>query len=99
MERTPESDADRAAPIVPDDKENAAGGWSISLCTRFHNEKGDPYKTYSAHNLARKSEQSKEEVGEGAWSTLGCTPDALTTRSISPGKRLCRAMLEHEAGV
>ena len=33
MERTPESDADRAAPIVPDDKENAAGGWSITLYT------------------------------------------------------------------
>jgi hypothetical protein len=49
MERTPESEADKAAPIVPDERENTAKKWSISPCG-VQNEKGDPYKMCSARS-------------------------------------------------
>jgi len=56
MERAPESEDARAAPIVPEDRENA------------------------------------EDVFRPKFG-----PEI--TKSISPGKRLCNAILEHEAGV
>lgn len=95
MERTPESAEARAAPRVPDDTESAAEGWSMSPHEPLRNEKGGPYKMCSVHSSAPKSERSKKVV----CVRLMRSSDPLTTRSISPGKRLCRAMLEHVAGV
>jgi hypothetical protein len=49
MERTPESEADKAAPMVPDERENTAGGWSTSP-RGVQNEKSDPHKMCSARS-------------------------------------------------
>ena len=95
MERTPESVEARAAPRVPDDTESAAEGWLMSPLERLRDEKRGPYKMCSVHSSAPKSERSRKVV----CTTLRRSSDPLTTRSISPGKRLCRAMLEHVAGV
>ena len=59
MERTPESEADKAAPIVPDERENTAKGLSISP-REVQNEKSDPHKMCSARSWARKSERCEE---------------------------------------
>jgi len=83
---------------VTDIRQNAAEGRSTLPHMQLWNEERHPHlhKTCSAHNPVQESEQ---KIGQGARTTFGCVPTALTRRSTSPGKRLCKAMLEHLAGV
>jgi hypothetical protein len=106
MLRIWESEEDKAAPSVPEDKAKAAEGGKGVFPDRFGG-KGDrvlpsdgTHMMYSSPNWARTTDRMiRTTLSEGG---PGCNKEARarhTRRSISPGYRLWSAILEHEAGV